>query len=92
MLPGQGDLPTLEQFSRSIGDETRIYTSVQRQRGYSNSSEQRTGRPLMTVDELRRLSSAVLVYANAPPARLELRRWDQVPAWRALVDQTDSNP
>ena len=46
----------------------------------------------MTVDELRRLTSAVLVYANAPPARLELRRWDQVPAWRALVDQTDSNP
>ena len=91
LLPGQGDLPTLEQFSRSIGDETRIYTSVQRPRGHSNRSEQRTGRPLMTVDELRRLSSAVLVYANAPPARLELRRWDQVPAWRALVDQTDSN-
>jgi hypothetical protein len=31
------------------------------------------------------MTDAVLVYANAPPARLELRRWDQVPAWRRLV-------
>jgi len=92
LLPGQGDLKSLEQFSRSIGDETRIYSSVQRDRGRSSSSEQRTGRPLMAVDELRRLTSAVLVYANAPPARTELRRWDQVPAWRALVDPSAPNP
>jgi type IV secretion system protein VirD4 len=92
LLPGQGDLKTLEQFSRSIGDETRIYSTVQRDRGRTSSSEQRTGRPLMTVDELRRLTSAVLVYANAPPARLDLRRWDQVPAWRSLVGPTDPNP
>jgi type IV secretion system protein VirD4 len=85
LLPGQGDLKTLEQFSRSIGDETRFYRTVQRDRGRSSSSEQRVGRPLMTVDELRRLNCAVLVYANAPPARLDLRRWDQVPQWRALV-------
>jgi len=92
LLPGQGDLKTLEQFSRSIGDETRIYSSVQHDRGRTSTSEQRTGRPLMTVDELRRLSSAVLVYANAPPARLQLRRWDQVPAWRSLVGPTDPQP
>ena len=85
LLPGQGDLKTLEQFSRSIGDETRFYRTFQRDRGRSSSSEQRIGRPLMSVDELRRLSCAVLVYANAPPARLDLRRWDQVPEWRALV-------
>ena len=85
LLPGQGDLKTLEQFSRAIGDETRLYRSVQSGQRREGTSEQRVGRPLMTVDELRRLASAVLVYANAPPARLELRRWDQVPAWRALV-------
>jgi type IV secretory pathway TraG/TraD family ATPase VirD4 len=86
LLPGQGDLKTLELFSRAIGDETRIYSSIQHDARRSTLSEQRTGRPLMTVDELRRLSSAVLLYANAPPARLELHRWDQVPAWRALVE------
>ena len=85
LLPGQGDLKTLDQFSRSIGDETRIYSSVRRDRGHNSSSEQRTGRALMTVDELRRLSTAVLVYANAPPARLAMRRWDEVPAWRDAI-------
>ena len=28
LLPGQGDLQTLEQFSRAIGDETRVYRSI----------------------------------------------------------------
>jgi hypothetical protein len=41
---------------------------------------------LAAVDELRRMHQAVLIYANAPPAQLELRRWDQVPAWRVLVE------
>ena len=85
LLPGQGDLTTLEQFSRAIGDETRIYDSAHRGRRESTSSEQRTGRPLVSIDELRRLEEAVLLYANAPPARLRLRRWDQVPAWRRMV-------
>jgi type IV secretion system protein VirD4 len=85
LLPGQGDLKTLEQFSRSIGDETRIFRSQQSDHWHSSSSEQRVGRPLATLDELRRQRSAVLLYANAPPAQLELRRWDQVPAWRQLV-------
>jgi type IV secretory pathway TraG/TraD family ATPase VirD4 len=90
LLPGQGDLKTLEHFSRAIGDETRIYDSAHHSRRESSSSEQRTGRPLITVDELRRLDRAVLLYANAPPARLSLRRWDQVPAWRALVQTPPS--
>ena len=85
-LPGQGDLKTLEQFSRSIGDETRVYRAEHSDRWRSSSSEQRVGRPLVTVDELRRQRNAVLIYANAPPAQLELRRWDQVSAWRRLVD------
>src|ERR1700674_909187 len=85
LLPGQGDLKTLEQFSRAIGDETRIFRAQQSDRWRSSSGEQRVGRPLATLDELRRQRSAVLLYANAPPAQLELRRWDQVPAWRQLV-------
>jgi type IV secretion system protein VirD4 len=85
LLPGQGDLKTLELFSRAIGDETRIFRAQNSDRWRSGSSEQRVGRPLATVDELRRQRSAVLLYANAPPAQLELRRWDQVPAWRNLV-------
>ncbi len=85
LLPGQGDLRTLEQFSRAIGDETRIYQSQSQGERHNSRSEQRTGRPLTAVDELRRLRSAVLLYANAPPAQLQMRRWDQVPAWRQQV-------
>ncbi len=90
LLPGQGDLKTLEQFSRAIGDETRIFRTQQSDRWRSSSSEQRVGRPLATIDELRRQHNAVLLYANAPPAQLELRRWDQVPAWRQLISPRPS--
>jgi type IV secretion system protein VirD4 len=87
LLPGQGDLQTLELFSRAIGDETRHYQSSSHDDRRTSHSEQRVGRPLVTVDELRRMTSALLLYANAPPAPLQLRRWDQVPAWRALVQR-----
>jgi type IV secretory pathway TraG/TraD family ATPase VirD4 len=86
LLPGQGDIKTLELFSRAIGDETRTYGPQRRDPWSSSSSEQRVGRPLASIDELRRLKRAVLLYANAPPAQLELRRWDQVGAWRQLVN------
>jgi type IV secretory pathway TraG/TraD family ATPase VirD4 len=85
LLPGQGDLKTLELFSRAIGDETRTFRTQSSDRWNSTSGEQRVGRPLAAIDELRRLKAAVLLYATAPPAQLELRRWDQVPAWRQLV-------
>jgi type IV secretory pathway TraG/TraD family ATPase VirD4 len=86
LLPGQGDIKTLELFSRAIGDETRTFRTQSRDRWNSSSGEQRVGRPLAAIDELRQLRKAVLLYAAAPPAQLELRRWDQVPAWRQLVD------
>jgi len=86
LLPGQGDIQTLERFSRAIGDETRHFMGRQFDSHRTSHSEQRAGRALTSVDELRRMTKAVLVYANAPPARLELRRWDQVPQWRLLVD------
>ena len=85
LLPGQGDIKTLELFSRAIGDETRTYRTDHRDRWTSSSGEQRVGRPLASIDELRRLRRAVYLYANAPPAQLELRRWDQVSAWRERV-------
>jgi type IV secretion system protein VirD4 len=90
LLPGQGDLATLEQFSRAIGDETRTYNVRHGDGRGSNSSEQRIGRPLCSPDDLRRMGKAVLVYASAPPARLQLRRWDQVPHFRRLVEGGDS--
>ncbi len=90
LLPGQGDLQTLEHFSRSIGDETRIYLGAHRDHWKTSLSEQRLGHALASVDELRRMKKAVLLYANAPPAQLELRRWDEVPAWRALIQDLRS--
>src|SRR5438552_9481956 len=85
LLPGQGDIRTLELFSRAIGDETRLYRSRQSDSRSSSAVEQRVGKPLASVDELPRMSDAVLLYANAPPARLHLRRWAKVPAWPRLV-------
>lgn len=86
LLPGQGDLVTLEHFSRAIGDETRTYSLRHGGPRSASASEQRTGRPLSTPDDLRRLGEAVLVYASAPPARLQLRRWDQVPHFRRMAE------
>jgi type IV secretion system protein VirD4 len=88
LLPGQGDIHTLEAFSRAIGDETRLYQSRHSDGRFSSSVEQRVGKPLASVDELRRMADAVLLYANSPPARLQLRRTDQVSAWRGLVHPT----
>jgi len=85
LLPGQGDIRTLEAFSRAIGDETRLYRSKRSDSRASGSIEQRVGKPLASIDELRRTTDAVLLYATAPPARIELRRWDQVPDWRRLA-------
>src|SRR5487761_1765264 len=86
LLPGQGDLPTLEHFSQAIGNETRIYSVRHQDSRSSSSSEHRLGHPLCSPDELRRMRSAVLLYAGAPPARLQPRRWDQVPHFRRLAE------
>src|SRR5712691_6075797 len=52
LLPGQGDLATLEQFSRAIGDETRTFHLHQGEPQRQSSAEQRTGRPLASPDDL----------------------------------------
>jgi type IV secretory pathway TraG/TraD family ATPase VirD4 len=87
LLPSQGDLRTLEHFSRAIGDETRGYDlSSWSSEGRRSHSEQRIGRPLASPDSLRRMQRPVLLFASSPPAKLKARRWDQVKAWRRLVD------
>jgi type IV secretion system protein VirD4 len=87
LLPGQADLATLELFSRSLGQETVVFkTKSWSQRSHSNS-QHHTGRALCAPDQLRQSANPILIFGSAPPARLTLRRWDQVPQWRALVPQ-----
>lgn len=87
LLPGQGDLRTLEQFSRAIGDETRDYELGSRSDdGRHSRSQQRVGRPLASIDALRRGKQPILLFASEPPAKLQARRWDQVKAWRQPID------
>jgi len=87
LLPGQGDFRTLEHFSRAIGDETRDYElSSRSSEGRWSQSEQRIGKPLASPDALGRMRDPILLFGSAPPAKLRARRWDQVPAWRALID------
>lgn len=86
-MPGQGDLRTLEHFSRAIGDETRDYElSSRSSEGLWSQSEQRIGKPLASPDALRRMGDPILLFGSAPPAKLRARRGDQVPAWRALIN------
>jgi type IV secretion system protein VirD4 len=95
LLPSQGDLRTLEHFSRAIGDETRGYDlSSWSADGRRSQSQQRVGRPLVSPDSLRRMEQPVLLFASAPPVKLRARRWDQVRAWRRLVNGpgTSGNP
>jgi type IV secretion system protein VirD4 len=90
LLPGQADLSTLELFSKSMGNETVLFRSRSWNKGGRSTSEARNGRPLLSLDQLRRSSDPVLVFSSAPPARLKGSRWDQVPRWRALVDASRS--
>jgi type IV secretion system protein VirD4 len=89
LLPGQGDLRTLELFSKAIGDETRSYDLLSwAADGRVNRSQQQTGQPLAPLDELRRMREPVLLYATAPPAKLHARRWDQVTGWRRAIESS----
>jgi hypothetical protein len=47
---------------------------------------------LCSPDDIRRLSQSILVYASAPPARLRLKRWDQVPDFRRKAEGGDRAP
>ena len=87
LLPGQGDLSTLRQFSASMGNETALYQAPSwNSDGRASRSQQRVAKPLCSPDALRRMDRPVLIYGAAPPARLRARRWDQVPSWRRAVE------
>ncbi|MHB8589206.1 MAG: type IV secretory system conjugative DNA transfer family protein [Candidatus Dormibacteraceae bacterium] len=92
LLPSQGDLRTLDHFSRAIGDETRAYDlSSWTSDGRRSQSEQRIGKPLASADSLRRMKQPVLLFASSPPAKLRARRWNQVRAWRKLIAGSGSS-
>jgi type IV secretory pathway TraG/TraD family ATPase VirD4 len=86
LLPGQADMTTLELVSQSLGQETVMSRQRSWGRGGSSVSEHRNGRPLMAPDQLRQSTSPILIFGSARPARLQLRRWDQVSQWRDLVE------
>jgi type IV secretory pathway TraG/TraD family ATPase VirD4 len=92
LLPGQGDLRTLQQFSEEIGNQTVRWKSQSWNARGSSSSEARAGLPLCPPDALRRSKDAVLLYADAPPASLRIKRWDQVPHWRTRVEAARASP
>jgi type IV secretion system protein VirD4 len=91
LLPGQADLATLELVSKSLGQETVLYRTKNWSRGGASSSEARTGRALLSLEQLRQSADPILIFGSAPPARLQLRRWDQVPKWRPLVARAVSS-
>ena len=85
LLPGQGDLKTLDHFSRAIGDETIHYLNRHWSDHSSGTTESRNSRPLASPDDLRRSAATTLVYASSPPVRLRSKGWDQVERWRRAV-------
>jgi type IV secretory pathway TraG/TraD family ATPase VirD4 len=78
LLGGIADAHTLETTSRLLGDQAVWELARSRQpRGRSTATEATGYRPLLSVDELRRLPRlcGVLVYGALRPARVRLRPW-----------------
>jgi type IV secretion system protein VirD4 len=77
-LGGIADPHTLETTSRLLGERAVWELARTRQvHGRATATEATGYRPLLSVDELRRLPrlTAVLVYGSLRPARLKLRPW-----------------
>lgn len=86
LMPGQGDLGTLDAFSRALGQTTTIYQATGRNaEGKAVRSEQRLASPLAAPEVLRRMKHPVLIAGQERAARLTAKGWWQVPAWRSLV-------
>ncbi len=78
VLAGVSDTPTLDYFSRLIGDEQASEQSRTRNPdGRESITESTRHRPLAPTADLRRAQTGtgVLVYGNYHPARLKLRPW-----------------
>jgi type IV secretory pathway TraG/TraD family ATPase VirD4 len=87
LLPGQGDLETLEAFSRSLGKTTTIYQAPSwSPEGRQGWAEQRTSTLLAAPEVLREMDDPLLIAGQAKPARLRGRGWWRVRVWRRLVN------
>jgi type IV secretion system protein VirD4 len=90
------ELADAKWFSDLAGQATAVATSASRQRGRfhvmterGSQSEQETARPLVTPDEVRRLSplEMLAVVGEMQPLRLRQRRWYQDSQVRDSVGQ-----
>jgi type IV secretion system protein VirD4 len=84
VLAGVSDTPTLDYFSRLIGDEATVEESQSRNPdGRKSVTESIRHRPLAPAADLRRADTGtgVLVYGNFHPAQLKLRPWYQNRRW-----------
>ncbi len=78
VLAGVSDTPTLDYFSRLIGDEqAREESRTRNPDGRESITESTRHRPLAPAADLRRAETGtgVLVYGNFHPAQLKLRPW-----------------
>jgi type IV secretion system protein VirD4 len=78
VLAGISDTPTLDYFSRLIGDQTITEQSHSRNPdGKESVTEATRHRPLASPADLRRADTGtgILIYGNLHPARLKLRPW-----------------
>jgi type IV secretion system protein VirD4 len=77
-LSGLADLGALERASKLIGDQAlpELSASVDTT-GRQSTSQSTTWRPLVPVDELRRLGprEAIVVYGHHRPVKVRLRPW-----------------
>ncbi|MHB8509886.1 MAG: type IV secretory system conjugative DNA transfer family protein [Candidatus Dormibacteria bacterium] len=93
LMPGQGDLGTLEAFSRALGHTTTIYEVPSwNPDGNRSWSEQRTGSLLAAPEVLREMDEPLLIAGAAKPARLHARGWWKVRPWRQAVEYTQGQP
>jgi type IV secretion system protein VirD4 len=77
-LSGLADLGALELGSKLIGDQALYEQNPSVDpHGRQSTSQSTTWRPLVAVDELRRLGSreAIVVYGHHKPIKLRLRPW-----------------
>ncbi|MFC5888734.1 type IV secretory system conjugative DNA transfer family protein [Kitasatospora aburaviensis] len=76
LLPGNGDLETLQLFSRLFGRAEVTKTSTTYSSGSVSRSEQTVETDLAPIHYLQQLPdhTAVLQYGNLPPLHIDLRR------------------
>ncbi len=92
ILPGQRSPKTLELISKKmLGDQSIMAASIGRDNHLSGLREtmSETGRPLMTMDELRRTDKGLLFVRRCKPILFEPVSYAEISPWR---DQVGINP